>query len=165
MTDGLLWDRGAPTRRKRSSQNPPGPAAAAPGHLAEAKLGNHVLRRARRHTKRGRDHAGRGDRPRQHEFHQSWQLRAGAAALDFALQAPPGEQPAVVVLHSRRRSRRDRLQEGGEPRRPVRGAARLARDAAQCRIHTKKMRPRFPPRPQRCRNVTLYFIMRFSRIL
>src|ERR1019366_4745065 len=57
----------------------------------------------------------------------------------------PAAAPAVIA--SRKAASRVAL--SGEPR-------VLARDAAQCRIHTKKMRPRFPPRPQRCRNGTLY---------
>ena len=75
MGDGpVLWDRGAPMRGKRSSQDPPGAIAAAAGHLAKPELGGHGLRGARRHPERGGDHAGRGDRPRQDELHQGGQL-------------------------------------------------------------------------------------------
>ncbi len=57
-----------------------------------------------------------------------------------------------MVRHPGLRAGRDRLQEGEEPRRPVRRAAPLATDAAQRRIQTEKMRAGFPPRPQHGRD-------------
>ncbi len=53
--------------RQGSSQNPPGPIAAAPGQFAQAEFGGHVLRRARGNPEPGRDHADGGGRPGQDE--------------------------------------------------------------------------------------------------
>ena len=62
------------------------------------------------------------------------------------------EQPAIMVLHAGLGPARDCFQERGEAHGLVRRPAFFARDAAQGKIHTHQMRPRFPPFPQHGRN-------------
>jgi len=137
---------GRPGEAQKIVQDSPGAIAAAPGHLAEAELGGHGLRGARRHPERGGDHSRRRRSGRasinstkagSFELERrpvSFQLLSLSSQRSWSFM--PASAPPVIASRNAAR----RMAWSGDRR-------FFARDAAQGKIHTRQMRPRFLPRP------------------